>query len=149
MFSNDRQTHRRVFIEAWRKAEAGEPLEALEAQIVEILRLHPEYHVHLGDPEGALDRDWLPEDGETNPFLHLGLHLAVLEQTSLDRPSGIRKLYRQLIATTGDLHDADHRVMECLAEALWRTTQGSKPFNEKAYLKCIRRSGGGTRPRDP
>ena len=148
MFSDDRQTHRRVFIEAWRKAGAGEPLQPLEAQIVEILRLHPEYHDHLRDPDGVLDRDWLPEGGETNPFLHLGLHLAVLEQVGLDRPTGVRKLYRRLIESTGDVHEADHIIMECLAETLWRTSQDGKPFNEKAYLKCIRRSGGGTRPRD-
>jgi hypothetical protein len=148
MFSDDRQTHRRVFIEAWRKAGAGEPLEPLETQIVEIMRMHPEYHPHLDHGEAVMDRDWLPEGGETNPFLHLGLHLTVLEQVGLDRPPGVRKLYRRLIESTGDVHEADHIIMECLAEAIWRISHDGKSFNEKAYLKCIKRSGGGARPRE-
>lgn len=147
LFSDDRTRHRQVFIEAWRKSEAGEPLEPLEAQIVAIVRMHPEYLPHLADPDESLDRDWLPEDGESNPFLHLGLHLTVLEQTTLDRPAGIRKLYRNLLAAEDDPHEADHRIMECLVEALWRVMHEHKPFNDKAYLKCIKRSGGGVRPR--
>lgn len=134
-------------MDTWAKSQSGEALEPLEAQIVEILRLHPEYHGLLTDPDTTLDRNWLPEQGESNPFLHLGLHLALLEQLSLDRPAGIRKLHRILMTATGDLHEADHRVMACLAEALWRAQHDDKPFDEKAYLKCLKRSGGGIRPR--
>jgi hypothetical protein len=147
LFSDDRSSHRQVFIDAWRKSEAGEPLEALEAQIVAIVRMHPEYLPHLTDPDHSLERDWLPEDGESNPFLHMAMHLTVLEQTTLDRPAGVRKLYRNLLAVEGERHEADHRVMECLAEALWRAMNEDRPFNDKAYMKCIKRAGGGVRPR--
>lgn len=132
---------------AWAKLQSGEALEPLEAQIAQILRLHPEYQALVSDPDTSLDRDWLPEQGESNPFLHLGLHLTVVEQLSLDRPAGIRKLHRNLMGATGDVHEADHRVMACLAEALWRVQHDGKPFDEKAYLKCLKRSGGGNRPR--
>jgi hypothetical protein len=145
MFSDDRKTHRQVMVDAWAKARNGLPLEPLEAQIVQIVQMHPEYRAALDEPEATLDRDWLPENGDTNPFLHLGLHLAVLEQIGLDRPAGIRKLHAHLVAATGTAHAADHRVIDCLAEALWRAQRDGKPFNEKAYLKCIRRAGGGSR----
>jgi hypothetical protein len=147
MFSRDRHSYRQVFMAAWAKSQSGESLEPLEAQVVEILRLHPEYQALLADPDTNLDRDWLPEQGESNPFLHLGLHLAVLEQLSLDRPASIRKLHRNLMSATGDAHEADHRIMACLAEALWRVQHDGKPFDEKAYLKCLKRCGGGIRPR--
>ena len=147
MFSQDRHSYRQAFLIAWLKSRSGNPLEPLEAQMVEIIRLHPEYQDLLSDPNDALDRDWLPEQGETNPFLHLGLHLSVLEQLTIDQPAGIRKLHRTLATATGDVHEADHRVMACLAEALWRVQRDGRPFDEKAYLKCLRRSGGGKRPR--
>lgn len=147
MFSQDRHSYRQAFMTAWVKSQSGEALEPLEAQIVEILRLHPEYQDLLEEPDATLDRDWLPEQGETNPFLHLGLHLAILEQLTIDRPAGIRKLHRNLATATGDVHEADHRVMACLSEALWRVQHDGKPFDEKAYLKCLKRAGGGIRPR--
>lgn len=148
MFSQDRHSYRQAFMDAWAKSRAGEPLEPVEAQIVQILRLHPEYQALLEDPDATLNRDWSPEQEETNPFLHLGLHLAVLEQLTVDRPAGIRKLHRNLVSATGDVHEAEHRIMACLAEALWRVQHGGKPFDEKAYLKCVKRSGGGIRPRE-
>jgi len=147
MFSGDRKTHRQTFIDAWTKSRSGQLLEPVEAQIVQILQMHPEYQKQLEDADAVLDRDWLPEQGETNPFLHLGLHIAILEQLSIDRPAGIRKLHQNLVATTGDVHEAEHRILECLAEALWRVQHDGKPFNDKAYLKCIKRAGGGRRPR--
>ena len=148
MFQSDRQTHRRAFIDAWAKAAADRPLEPVEAQIVQIARMHPEYADYLTDADEILDQDFLPEAGQTNPFLHMGLHIVILEQLSIDQPAGIRRLHQNLVRATGDVHEADHRLMECLAEALWRLQHDRKPFNDKAYLKCIKRAGGGVRPRD-
>ncbi len=146
MFSSDRQTHRQTFIDAWSKSRSNQPLEPLEAQIVQILEMHPEYHGLLEDPDSVLDRDWLPDGDETNPFLHLGLHMAVLEQISMDRPEGICRLHKNLVAAAGDVHEADHRVMDCLLEALWRVQHEDRSFNDNAYLKCVGRAGGGLRP---
>ena len=147
MFSTDRQTHRHTFIAAWAKAQAGQPLAPVEAQIVQIARLHPEYQRYLEHPDQSLDRDFSPDAGEVNPFLHMGLHLAIQDQLSIDQPTGIRRLYQRLAATHGDAHTAEHRLMECLAAALWRAQREHRPFNTKAYLKCIKRTGGGQRSR--
>ncbi|AFL75241.1 DUF1841 family protein [Thiocystis violascens] len=141
MFSSDRNSHRDVFIQAWKKARAEQPLEPLERQIVGILRQHPEYQPFLEAEDSALERDFPPEQGEANPFLHLGLHMVILEQLSIDQPAGIRKLYRNLARRTGDAHEAEHRIMACLAESLWKLQHDRQPFNENDYLDCIRRAG--------
>ncbi|MGQ9659675.1 MAG: DUF1841 family protein [Thermochromatium sp.] len=137
MFSTDRQTYRRIFLEAWRKAQAQESLEPLERQLVELIHRHPEYQPFLEDGEHALDQDFPPELGQSNPFLHLGLHLAILEQLSLDRPRGIRDSYRSLLARLGDPHRVEHAIMECLAEWIWRVQHHRQPFDEATYLHCI------------
>ncbi|MCG6897213.1 MAG: DUF1841 family protein [Thiocapsa sp.] len=147
MFSNDRHRHRRTFIDAWAKAQAGQRLEPVETQIVQVLGQHPEYHSLMIDSEDTLNRNFLPEQGESNPFLHMALHITILDQLSIDQPSGIRKLYRNLVRAIGDPHEAEHRIMECLAEAIWSLQHNQTPFDDKVYLKCIRRAGGGTRPR--
>lgn len=139
MFSNDRDSHRRIFITAWEKARAGHPLEPVEAQIAEIMRQHPEYHAFIEDTERALGRDFPPEQGETNPFLHMGLHLGVLDQLSIDQPPGIRRAYRELLEVTGDPHEAEHRIMDCLAEAIWTSQRHGTLFDATAYLDCVER----------
>ncbi len=130
---------RRLFAAAWKKANAGEPLEPLEALIAEVVRVHPEYHGLLGRDGGALDRDYLPEPGETNPFLHMGMHITIQEQVGADRPAGIALLYRQLVTKTGDAHETEHHLMECLGEALWKAQRAGTMPDDGAYLACVRR----------
>jgi len=130
---------RRFLLNAWRKAGEGAPLEPLEEQIVGVIRAHPEYRALLEDSDAALSRDFPPESGETNPFLHLSLHLAILEQVATDRPPGIRTAYRHLVAAEGDAHQAEHRIMECLAQALWEAQRAGRPPDETAYLGCLER----------
>jgi hypothetical protein len=137
MYSQDRDSIRRQFLEAWRKAVAGESLEPLEDQIAQVIRAHQEYHPLLESPESALSREFFPEDGETNPFLHLGLHLAVLDQVGTDRPPGIRAHYQRLAAAAGDAHEAEHRIMECLAQSLWEAQRSGRPPDEGGYLACV------------
>lgn len=144
MFSDDRNALRRVYVDAWHKAKTDEPLEPLERQLAEMARRHPEYHDLLDAGYGALDRDWLPEHGESNPFLHMALHIAALEQVTTDRPPGISALYRQLVRDClGDAHEAEHRIMECLAEALWTTQRHGTELDPTALLECIKTRGGG------
>ena len=137
MFSSDRQTHRRAFVDAWAKARSGQPLDPVEAQIVQIVRMHPQYQNALTDPDRVLQRDFVPALGDDNPFLHMGLHIAILEQLSTDRPVGIRRLHQTLTAVTGDPHTAEHRLMDCLAAGLWRVQHDRKPFDDKDYFECI------------
>lgn len=148
MFSQDRDALRQTYLTAWRKARAGEPLEPVERQIVEVAEQHPEYHRLLEQGESALGREWLPAGGEGNPFLHMALHIALQEQVGTDRPPGIRRLYQGMIESClGDVHAAEHRILECLAEAIWKVQRHGHEFRPKAYLKCIKRRGGaGPRP---
>lgn len=139
MFGSDRTRMRRVFTEAWRKQRAGEPLEPLEQVIVHIERQHPEYHRILEQPERSLAQEFLPEAGDSNPFLHLAMHLSLQEQISTDRPAGISALYQQLARQTGDPHTADHQLMECLGTILWEAQRSGALPDESAYLECIRR----------
>ncbi|HEB96172.1 MAG TPA: DUF1841 family protein [Sedimenticola thiotaurini] len=139
MFGNDRTGMRRVFTEAWRKQQQGEAMDPLETLIADIVRQHPEYHELLQDPERALERDFSPDGGETNPFLHLGMHISLQEQVGTDRPAGITLLYRRLVMKTGDPHQAEHRMMECLGRMLWEAQRAGRMPDEAAYLACVRR----------
>lgn len=137
MFTQERDKMRQVFIDVWRKCELNLPLEPLESMIRDVLIMHPEYHTCL-KADGIVEKDYLPEIGEVNPFLHLGLHIALSEQLTTDRPAGIQALYQKLCTKYADPHDLEHRMMECLAEALWLAQrQGTLP-NEKTYLDNLR-----------
>jgi hypothetical protein len=138
MFNPSRADVRRFFFETWRKYRAQAPLEGLERTAIEILLLHPEHHVLLDDPERNLDRDFAPEHGAVNPFLHLSLHLAIAEQLSIDQPRGIGAAYRALAGRAASEHEALHRLLECLGEVVWRAQRDRTALDEAAYLECIR-----------
>ena len=94
MFAPTRDEARRFLVDAWAKHRAGAPLSALEHMAARLIALHPEYHPIVEHPERYVDRDFGPEGGEANPFLHLALHLAVAEQLGIDQPPGIRAAVR-------------------------------------------------------
>lgn len=133
---------RRTFFEVWMKMRAGASLTALEGIIADVIRLHPEYHALLDRGDEVLDKDWLPEGGETNPFLHMGMHIAIREQISIDRPAGIRAAYEALLRKTGDVMQTEHVMLECLGEALWRAQRENRLPDEEAYLDCIKSRAG-------
>ncbi|MCB1868988.1 MAG: DUF1841 family protein [Gammaproteobacteria bacterium] len=137
MFGNNRIEIRRVFTEAWRKHRANVEASPLEALISSIIEQHPEYQQLIEKPDAALDRDFLPEGGETNPFLHMGMHITLQEQISTDRPPGISALYQRLVKTVGDAHEAEHRLMECLGRMLWEAQSAGTMPDEHSYLECV------------
>ncbi|MBL8251887.1 MAG: DUF1841 family protein [Candidatus Competibacter sp.] len=139
MFGGDRDRIRRYYCAVWRKVSAGQPLEPLEQLIAEVIGAHPEYQSLLQDAESILSRDYWPETGETNPFLHMGMHIALREQLGSNRPEGIRAIYRQLLQRAGDAHAAEHLMLECLAETLWEAQRTSRAPDERAFLKRLRR----------
>ena len=138
IFASDRHALRRMFVDAWRKARTGGVMEPLEVHIAEVIGEHPEYQAVLERPESALDRDYLPEAGETNPFLHMALHIAVREQLATDRPAGISHAFHALLAEYGERHDAEHVLLECLGEELWLAQRENRAPDEQAYLDRIR-----------
>jgi Domain of unknown function (DUF1841) len=134
---------RQMYIDAWRKRRERLPIEPLEAQIADIVELHPEYHAALEDPDRVLDRDYSPEGGQSNPFLHMGLHLAIREQIATDRPSGIRQAFIEIARRCGSEHDAEHQMIERLAQAMWEAQRSGLPPDERLYLEQIRRLAQG------
>ena len=140
MFNPSREEARRFFFLVWRKNQEKTLMTPMESLAWQVISHHPEYHDLLSRPEDFLEREWFPEQGETNPFLHLGLHLAVEEQISIDQPPGIRAAYDQLCHALRDEHAARHRVLECLAETLWSSQRNGTPLDGARYLQLIRES---------
>ena len=138
MFGNDRNQLRKIFFDTWKLKNAGTPLDAMQTIIANIIELHPEYH-RLLENENTLDKDYLPDQGETNPFLHMSMHIALHEQISTDRPTGIKTAYQALSHKHGSAHDAEHDMMECLGEALWRAQRDNTVPDEQSYLKCLQK----------
>lgn len=143
LYGQNRDEIRRVYCTAWDKHQQGLPLEALEQQLVAVIGLHPEYHALLADRDAALTRDFTPEMGQTNPFLHMGMHLAIREQLATDRPAGITETFGLLMAHVQDAHEAEHRMMECLGEALWQSQRSAQVPDEARYLACLQQLAGG------
>ena len=139
MFAPSRTQVRDFFFEIWRKYQAKEILTPLETQALDWVLEHPEYHALLNAPEIYRERDYLPEFGETNPFLHLSLHLSIVEQVSIDQPPGIKAQYQRLCSAKGDAHQAAHALLECLGQAVWQAQRDGTGMNEQAYIECIRK----------
>ncbi len=138
MFDQNRNQLRKVFFDTWKQKSTNSPLDAMQTIIANIIELHPEYH-NLLENEDTLDKDYLPDEGETNPFLHMSMHIALHEQISTDRPPGIKIVYQKLTLRHGAAHDAEHAMMECLGEALWKAQRDQTMPDEQAYLKCLQK----------
>ena len=143
MFNPSRDQVRRFFCEAWRKHRAREILDGAEAVAADLITHHPEYHALLENPEAAVEKDFTPESGQMNPFLHLSLHLAIHEQVSIDQPPGIRSAFNRLRAKMED-HAAEHVLVECLGESIWRAQRAGGPLDAAAYVDRINRSASQT-----
>lgn len=126
-----------MYLSAWRKYRARQPLEPLEAQIAALIAEHLEYVPLLESPE-ALGAEFTPEGGRENPFLHLGLHLAVREQVATDRPAGVAAVHRALTTRFGEAHAAEHAMLEPLAETLWDAQRAGRMPDEQRYLERLR-----------
>jgi len=137
LFNPRRDQVRQFFFDAWAKYKQQQPLTDLEAIATQVMQMHPEYHAALDAPERYLEQAYFPEMGETNPFLHMSLHLSVLEQIGIDQPTGIAQTYRKLQQKHQDIHNAEHDLMDCLAETIWQAQRDGKPPDVEAYLSCM------------
>jgi hypothetical protein len=134
---NNREAMRRHYLEAWQRRRDGLPLTPLDAQIADVIALHPEYQPLLEDPD-ALAAEFTVEQGRINPFLHMGLHLGLREQLATRRPAGIEQVHARLAARLGSTHDAEHRMIEVLAETLWEAQRAERAPDEQRYLERLR-----------
>lgn len=137
MFNPSREQVRQFFTEAWSKRKAGGILTPLETMAADLVELHPEYQADLEDLERA-QATFSVEQGRTNPFLHLSMHLAINEQLSIDQPPGIKLAFQELLATH-DAHDAAHIIMEALGEVVWEAQRLGQPLDSDKYIDLIRR----------
>lgn len=137
MITDEKEKLRLFYCDTWQKhLDQKEALSPLEQQITAVVKEHPEYHKLLENKEASVSADYLPEMGDSNPFLHMGMHLGLREQVSTNRPSGIAELY-QSVVTLIDTHDAEHEMIECLAESIWQAQQNNSMPDEEAYLECL------------
>ena len=138
MFDLNREQSRQMFFNAWNKHKNQQVLEPIESMIVDVIQLHPEYHTFIEKPETTQDKDYFPETGETNPFLHMGLHIAIKEQLSINQPFGIKDQYNKLLTKHQDPHIVEHKIMECLAQMIWEAQRNNAFPDNQAYLSCLK-----------
>jgi len=139
MFTPSQADVRRFFCSVYAKTQSGQPLEALETIVSQWLAEHPEYHSQFVDADAALEKMYNIEDGKTNPFLHLSMHLSISEQCSIDQPRGIRQAVELLTARRDSLHDAHHEAMDCLGQMVWESQRAGQPPDGAAYIDCVQR----------
>lgn len=140
IFNPTREQARRFFIEAWRKRRESVPSSELETLAADWIGRHPEYLERF--EEAGIAADYAVEDGQANPFLHVGMHLSIEEQVSVDQPAGIRAAVEALARKLGSVHDAHHAAMECLGQMLWTAQRNGQPPDGEAYVACVSRRAG-------
>ncbi|MDD2926518.1 DUF1841 family protein [Rhodoferax sp.] len=139
MFNPSQADVRRFFCAVYAKAHAGQAMEAIETLASLWIDEHPEYHRELADEATALSTMTQVQDGKTNAFLHLSMHLSISEQCSIDQPRGIRQAVELLTHRRDSLHDAHHEVMECLGQMVWESQRNGRPPDGQTYIACVQR----------
>lgn len=140
MFNPTRDQVRQFFFGVWDKYRNKQPLEGAETLALSVILDHSEYHPVLENPDRYQDRHYLPEHGETNPFLHMSMHLALAEQVSIDQPPGIRDLIEQLSSKFGNRMQAEHAAIDCLAEMIWQAQRQGTAYDTALYFDCLNKA---------
>jgi hypothetical protein len=129
---------RQMYLAVWHKLQQKMPLEPMEALIADVIEIHPEYHNLLETGDDIRQQEFTPEQGQTNPFLHMGMHIALREQAAADRPPGVKAIHQNLLTQKGQ-HKAEHDMMECLGQSLWSAQRNNQLPDEAAYLDCLKK----------
>ncbi len=137
-YSNDIQDTRQLFFSSWQKYQKKQPLLPLEKQIVDVIKMHPEFHALLEKAMLHPEMTYFPELGQTNPFLHMGFHLAIQDQIATNRPLGITAIYQTLITQYKDASTVEHLLMQHLAECLWQAQRTQQAPDEISYIEACR-----------
>ena len=139
MFNPSQEDVRRFFCAVYAKSQNAQPMDAIETLAGQWIAEHPQYHADLGDEEAAISRVYAEGSGQTNPFLHLSMHLSISEQCSIDQPRGIRQAVELLTHKRQSLHAAHHEAMDCLGTMLWESQLAGRPPDGQAYIDCLQR----------
>lgn len=137
LHSTERRQLRQTFFDVWQQHQTKCVLEPLEKQVLQVILDHPEYHAMLDQPDKYIDKDYLPEFGQSNPFLHMSAHLGLREQINTDRPEGIRAIFKILKNQFADHLPTEHVMMECLMQIMLQAGQSNRPPDEAAYLHAL------------
>jgi hypothetical protein len=129
---------RQMYLAVWHKLQQKMPLEPMEALIADVIEIHPEYHSLLETGDNIRQQEFTPEQGQTNPFLHMGMHIALREQAAADRPPGVKAIHQKLLTQKGP-HETEHDMMECLGQSLWSAQRNNQLPDEAAYLDCLKK----------
>jgi len=135
MFSADRTQIRQMYQTSWHKHQQNQPLHGVEQLIVNVIQQHPEYQQLITD--STMTTQEYAANHQGNPFLHMGMHIALAEQLATDRPSGIRALYQQIVSQATDAHQAEHQIIACLDHILHHAQQTNTSPDEQAYLRQL------------
>ncbi len=139
-YSQERHKLRNLFYDTYQKQQNNQPLMGVEAIVWSVIKLHPEYLDVLENKDKYLNKEYLPEMGETNPFLHMSGHIGLREQVSTNRPKGISKIYQSLLDKhQGDVSEVEHKMMDCMMESLWLAQKNNELPDEKHYLKQLKK----------
>lgn len=139
IFGQDRNQIRNIYFQSWQKFKQKQVLEPMESLIANLINQHPEYHDFFDHIEENKQQEFTPEMGQTNPFLHLGMHISIQEQLGTQRPKEMTTLYQALCNKMGDSHKAEHLIMDCLGEMLWQAQKNNQPPDEMSYIECIKK----------
>lgn len=134
LYTQDRTGQRKFLTNAWQKFLDKKTLNPLEAQLIQVIEIHPEYHPLINN----IQLDYFPEQGEVNPFLHINLHLSLREQLSINQPIGIKNHYQKILTKIKDPHETEHRMMDCIAEMIFSSQKNNTPMNHQAYICCLK-----------
>lgn len=137
IFRYNRLELRKLYFDSWQKHLVNQKLTDLETQIIHVIKQHPEYHHYLSNIDN-LEKDFSPDMHETNPFLHLGLHLGIIEQIVTNRPDGIQGIYHNLCQKNYDTHKVQHVMMDYLAESIWNAQKNNAPPCQKSYIDQLK-----------
>ena len=146
LFKPSRDEVREFFFDAWAKFKAQKPLTDLEKIGLGVMHMHPEYHAILDTPAQFKHQEYFPEFGETNPFLHMSLHLSILEQISINQPIGIADIYEKLKLKHQNEHSFEHKaqhdILECLAETIWQSQRNNTALDANNYVQLLQEKVG-------
>lgn len=135
---NDPTALRRIYFDAWQKHLAGSLLNPMESIIVDLIQNHPEYHPLFETPQHYENIEQEKFTLESNPFFHLGLHIAIKEQVMMDKPLGVRALYHTLLRRFGNELQAEHQMIPALTQTLMSYLQKEEEAHD-FYMSALRK----------
>ena len=127
---------RETYRAAWRRFKQQHTLSPLDKQVVAVISEHPEYHVIV--ESAAADSQLFAAQRTDQSLAAHGTAPRGARAGGHQPPAGIAEVHAKLSRKAGDAHEAEHRMLEVLAEQLWEAQRGGKAPDENAYLERLK-----------